>query len=92
MYSNTVEKTIALLNANAEINTRDHQGKTALIWAFFRVSRNNAKSRIAIINALLDAKADTKIYDRENKQAISYAANIFGKSSEVYKRLLDVDN
>ena len=63
-----------LISLKADLNLKDIQGKTALIYAVF-FNKND------IVKSLLKAGADKKIADNEGRAALDYAN--FNKNTEL---------
>jgi ankyrin repeat protein len=75
----------ALLEAGIDINVRDKNGRTALMWA----ARNN--SNPSVVLTLLEAGADARLINTKGNRAIDIAAtNEALKGTEAYWRLNDL--
>jgi ankyrin repeat protein len=74
-----------LLEAGIDINARDKNGRTALMWA----ARNN--SNPSVVLTLLEAGADAKLRNSKGNRAIDIAAtNEALKGTDAYWRLNDL--
>ncbi|MBR0257555.1 MAG: ankyrin repeat domain-containing protein, partial [Synergistaceae bacterium] len=74
-----------LLNAGANVNDRDNDGKTPLIHA---AGRWNADT----VNVLIDAGADVNMKDNDGRKAFDYAVmtaekRSYVEHSDTFKRL-----
>ncbi len=57
----------ALLNTEADINAKDKEDKTALIWAVVK------NSSLEVVKLLLEAGADISVMDKEGRTALMWA-------------------
>ena len=73
---------IALIKAGADVNAKDSQGRTPLIWAASETHNPD------VIKILLDFGADPKVKDRSGRMAIDRVPAI---SSKIGERLRHAD-
>src|ERR1700674_2040252 len=75
--SGTPEKVQALFEKGVDVNAKDNEGKTALMWAFSFFSRERIKP--AIVQLLLEKGSDVNAQDKRGQtvlmQAVSTWAN-----------------
>ena len=66
MEANSAEKVKLLVARGAQVNTRDKEGRTALMFA---VDRGD----VEVVEALLQAGADASVVNQEGATALMYA-------------------
>jgi len=67
----SVESAVLLIENGAEINARDKNGWTALIWAAVECSTSSAKM-------LIDRGADVTVHDKLGYTALMFEARLHG--------------
>lgn len=77
----TAEETKSLIEAGADVNSRDENGKTALIRSLFKLTRLLSPEQTKV---LINAGADVNAKDEDDKTALMYA-----KSAEQAKMLIE---
>ena len=79
-----IERVQALLNAGADVNAKDNDGKTVLMWALDILGTNYANDTV---KALLAADADVNAKDNDGRTALMWAAEKLPKmDGEIRKK------